>query len=76
MKKNMSWKFTDESSVTFQLSVSGAGEFGLKPNTYFMELPIVLKAPNFNVPKPYPTYPSLSLSPAQSISTYTYIYNT
>ena len=30
MKKNMSWKFTDELSVTFQLSVSGAGEFGLK----------------------------------------------
>ena len=28
MKKNTSWKFTDESSVTFQLSVSGAGEFG------------------------------------------------
>ena len=32
MKKNTSWKFTDESSVTFQLSVSGAGEFGLKVN--------------------------------------------
>ena len=29
MKKNTSWKFTDELSVTFQLSVSGAGEFGL-----------------------------------------------
>ena len=28
MKKNTSWKFTDESSVTFQSSVSGAGEFG------------------------------------------------
>ena len=28
MKKNTSWKFTDESSVTFQLSVSGPGEFG------------------------------------------------
>ena len=27
MKKNLSWK-TDELSVTFQLSVSGAGEFG------------------------------------------------
>ena len=25
----MSWKNTDESSVTFQLSVSGPGEFGL-----------------------------------------------
>ena len=24
----MSWKFKAESSVTFQLSVSGAGEFG------------------------------------------------
>ena len=29
MKKNTSWKFMDESSVTFQLSVSGPGEFGL-----------------------------------------------
>ena len=29
MKKNMSWKFTDELSVTFQSSVSGVGEFGL-----------------------------------------------
>ena len=25
----MSWKFTDELSVTLQLSVNGAGEFGL-----------------------------------------------
>ena len=32
MKKNPSWKFTDELSVTFQLSVSGAGEFGLRHN--------------------------------------------
>ena len=30
MKKNTSWKVTDELSVTFQSSVSGAGEFGLK----------------------------------------------
>ena len=29
MKKNTSWKFTDELSVTFQSSVTGAGEFGL-----------------------------------------------
>ena len=29
MKKNTSWKFTDESSVTFQSSISGPGEFGL-----------------------------------------------
>ena len=29
MKKNPSWKFTDESSVTFQSSISGPGEFGL-----------------------------------------------
>ena len=29
MKKNMSWKFTDESSVTFQSSVSGPGEVSL-----------------------------------------------
>ena len=28
MKKNTSWKFTDELSVTFQSSVSGPGEFG------------------------------------------------
>ena len=28
-EENMSWKFTDELSVTFQSSVSGAGEFGL-----------------------------------------------
>ena len=31
MKKNTSWKFTDESSVTFQSSLSGAGEFGPSP---------------------------------------------
>ena len=30
MKKNKSWKFTDESTVTFQSSVSGPGEFGLR----------------------------------------------
>ena len=30
MKKNTSWKFTDEASVTFQLSISGPGEFSLK----------------------------------------------
>ena len=30
MKKKTSWKFMDEISVTFQSSVSGAGEFGLK----------------------------------------------
>ena len=29
MKTNTSWKFTDESSVTFQSSISGPGEFGL-----------------------------------------------
>ena len=29
MKKNTSWKFTDELSVTFQSSVSGVGEFSL-----------------------------------------------
>ena len=29
MKKNTSWKFTDESSVTFQSPVSGPGESGL-----------------------------------------------
>ena len=33
MKKNTSWKFTDELSVTFQSSVSGAGEFGPIHNT-------------------------------------------
>ena len=30
MKKNLSSKFTDELSVTFQSSVSGPGEFGLR----------------------------------------------
>ena len=34
MKKNTSWKFTDELSVTFQSSVSGVGEFGLNINTF------------------------------------------
>ena len=29
MKKKLVMKFTDELSVTFQLSVSGPGEFGL-----------------------------------------------
>ena len=29
IKKETSWKFTDESSITFQSSVSGASEFGL-----------------------------------------------
>ena len=33
MKKNTTWKFTDELSITFQSSVSGAGEFGLRPNS-------------------------------------------
>ena len=28
MKKNTSWKFTDEWSVTIQSSISGPGEFG------------------------------------------------
>ena len=35
MKKNTSWKFTDESSITFQLSISGPGEFGLTLCTAF-----------------------------------------
>ena len=38
MKKKLVLKFTDESSVTFQLSVSGPGEFGqrLKNNFYWI----------------------------------------
>ena len=28
MKKNTSWEFMDESSVTFRSSISGPGEFG------------------------------------------------
>ena len=43
MKKNMSWKFTDELSVTFQSSVSGAGEFGLSimyQYMYYLDLRI------------------------------------
>ena len=42
MKKNMSWKFTDESSVTFQSSVSGAGEFGLSNIKYSEKLTLNL----------------------------------
>ena len=38
MKKNTSWKFTDESSVTFQSSVSGAGEFGLEHISMFVTI--------------------------------------
>ena len=38
MKKNTSWKFTDELSVTFQSPVSGAGEFGLPKWTFFRVL--------------------------------------
>ena len=33
MKKNTSMKFTDDLSVTFQLSVCGASEFGLKEHS-------------------------------------------
>ena len=36
MKKNKSWKFTDESSITFQSSVSGPGEFGLSNSAGFL----------------------------------------
>ena len=32
----MSWKITDESSITFQLSVSGASEFGLSVNQIYI----------------------------------------
>ena len=39
MKKNTSWKFTDESSVTFQSSICGAGEFGLNMKRYFILKP-------------------------------------
>ena len=41
MKKNMSWKFTDKSFVTFQSSVSGPGEFGhrkIVPNIFSIYL--------------------------------------
>ena len=37
MKKNMSWKFTNESSITFQLSVSRPGEFSHRRTTYLFE---------------------------------------
>ena len=45
MKKKTSWKFMDESSITFQSSVSGAGEFGLCGEfiwvcTYLHKVPI------------------------------------
>ena len=36
MKKTTSWKFTDELFVTFQFSVSGAGEFGLNIGMYML----------------------------------------
>ena len=45
MEKNTSWKLTDELSETFQSSVSGAGEFGLRnvPNKkIILELPIAI----------------------------------
>ena len=38
MKKNTSWKFTEELSVTFQLSVSGPGDFSL----YIIPIPTCL----------------------------------
>ena len=34
MKKKVVMKFMDESSITFQLSVSGPGEFGLSEVHY------------------------------------------
>ena len=47
----MSWKFMDESSVTFQLYVSGPGEFGPNQNPllsgFFLKQPF-LSAANFN----------------------------
>ena len=42
MKKKPFMKFTDESSVTFQSSISGAGEFGLSETT---------PKPNFEPPR-------------------------
>ena len=47
MKKNTSWKFTDELSVTFQLSVSGAGEFGLYVNNAIQLLSFCLRSNTF-----------------------------
>ena len=44
MKKNTSWKFTDESSVTFQASVSGTGEFGLCPRYHPILLLLFISA--------------------------------
>ena len=46
MKKNTSWKFTDELSVTFQLSVSGAGEFGPSVPPPLDNLPRILMPPS------------------------------
>ena len=43
MKKNGSWKFADESSVTFQSSVSEVGEFGL--SLYRFEFKVLLIIP-------------------------------
>ena len=47
MKKNMSWKFTDESFVTFQSSVSGPGEFGLRLMSVFLYQTIVVFIAHF-----------------------------
>ena len=40
MKKNTSWKFTDESSITFQSSISGPGEFGLGLKIFYFVIKI------------------------------------
>ena len=42
MKKNTSWKFTDELSVTFQSSISGPGEFGLKFKQLFTSIDFII----------------------------------
>ena len=43
MKKNTSCKFTDESSVTFQSSVSGRGEFGLRISMPYITFTMSIK---------------------------------
>ena len=55
----MSWKFTDESSVTFQSSISGAGEFGhclirKKCNRIIEHIPVQLTIVLY-----YKIYPSM-----------------
>ena len=45
----MSWKFTNESSVTFQSSVSGPGEFSLSVLLRFLLLTMLMNLLNYKL---------------------------